>query len=130
MIDRSAGTGAAAPYGVVGCRRGPSSIASEVTFTKAASDSNVHNVGRAHSSPYLGSGVLERFRGVARFRIRTGPRRKSSEQRRRLSSSGCRRQLEKLKKNGKNTSRIRAPSFLYEAPIEDESHHTPDDNAQ
>ena len=81
------------PYGVVGCRRGPSSIASEVAFTKAASDSNGHNVGRAHSSPYLGSGFLERFRGVARWRIRTGPRRKSSEQRRRLSSSGCRRQL-------------------------------------
>ena len=30
--------------------------------------------GRAHGSPDLGSDVLERFQGGARWRIRTGPR--------------------------------------------------------
>ena len=47
MIDLSAECGSAVAYGDAGCRRGPSSIASEVTFTKAASNTNAHNVGRA-----------------------------------------------------------------------------------
>ena len=62
--------------GVWGCRvsPGPSSIASEVTSTKTAGAKMGQDEGRAHGSPDLGSDVLERFQGGARWRIRTGPR--------------------------------------------------------
>ena len=50
------------------------------------------NEGRAHDHYLVGTTVPERLRGGVRWRIRTGARHKSSEQRRCLGSSGCGRQ--------------------------------------
>ena len=61
--------------------------------TRNGSDADLRrHEGRAHDHYLVGTTVPERLRGGARWRIRTGARHKSFEQRRGLSSSGCWRQ--------------------------------------
>ena len=63
-----------------------------ISHAKTPSSEQLQHEGRAHDHYLVGTTAPERLRGGVRWRIRTGARLKSSEQRRGLSSSGCGRQ--------------------------------------